>query len=153
MFGVYIHFPYCRKRCPYCDFAVHARARIPHEAYADAVRRELQARAPLYAGRALTSVYFGGATPGLWRGDCLASVLEAVRATFPAAGPFVEVTVEANPDDLPREQLDLMVAAGVNRLSLGAQSLQDKHLRSLGRTHGATEVERAVAEARAAGIA
>jgi oxygen-independent coproporphyrinogen-3 oxidase len=153
MFGVYIHFPYCRKRCPYCDFAVHARARIPHEAYADAVRRELELRAPLYAGRALTSVYFGGGTPALWRGDCLAAVLAAVRATFPAAGPSLEVTVEANPDDLPREQLDQLVAAGVNRLSLGAQSLQDKHLRSLGRTHGPAEVERAVTEARAAGIA
>jgi oxygen-independent coproporphyrinogen-3 oxidase len=155
MFGVYIHFPYCRKRCPYCDFAVHARARIPHEAYAEAVRRELEARAPLYAGRALTSVYFGGGTPGLWRGDCLASVLAAVKASFPAADPAgsLEVTVEANPDDLPREQLETLVAAGVNRLSLGAQSLQDKHLKSLGRTHGAAEVERAVAEARAAGIA
>jgi putative oxygen-independent coproporphyrinogen III oxidase len=151
MFGVYIHFPYCRKRCPYCDFAVHARARIPHEGYAAAVRRELDLRAPLYAGRALTSVYFGGGTPGLWRADCLGEVLRAVRATFAAAGP-VEVTVEANPDDLPAAHLEALAAAGVNRLSLGAQSLQDKHLRSLGRTHGAGEVERAVAAARAAGI-
>jgi oxygen-independent coproporphyrinogen-3 oxidase len=153
MFGVYIHFPYCRKRCPYCDFAVHARARIPHEQYAAAVERELAERAPLFAGRRLTSIYFGGGTPGLWRADCLARVLAAVRAAWPAAGDVLEVTVEANPDDLPREHLDALAAAGVNRLSLGAQSLQDKHLHTLGRTHGAAEVGRAVADARAAGIA
>ncbi len=78
MFGVYIHFPYCRKRCPYCDFAVHARARIPHDAYADAVVAELAERAPLFAGRELVSIYFGGGTPGLWRADCLARVIRAV---------------------------------------------------------------------------
>ncbi|HEX8951372.1 MAG TPA: radical SAM family heme chaperone HemW, partial [Polyangia bacterium] len=155
MFGVYIHFPYCRKRCPYCDFAVHARARIPHEQYAAAVRRELADRAPLFEGRRLTSVYFGGGTPGLWRADCLGEVLAAVRAAFPPAGGdgAMEVTVEANPDDLPRAQLDGLVAAGVTRLSLGVQSLEPKHLATLGRTHGRGEAERAVAEARAAGIA
>ena len=151
MFGVYIHFPYCRKRCPYCDFAVHARARIPHEEYARAVRRELDARAPLYAGRRLVSVYFGGGTPGLWRADCLGGVLAAVRAAFPADGA-VEVTVEANPDDLPRAHLAALRAAGVNRLSIGVQSLQDKHLHTLGRLHGRAEAERAVADARAAGF-
>ena len=154
MFGVYIHFPYCRKRCPYCDFAVHARARIPHEQYAAAVVRELAERAPAFAGRRLASVYFGGGTPGLWRADCLGEVLAAVRATFPrddGAGAM-EVTVEANPDDLPREQLDGLVAAGVTRLSLGVQSLEPKHLATLGRTHGRGEAERAVAEARAAGL-
>ncbi|HEX6836223.1 MAG TPA: radical SAM family heme chaperone HemW [Polyangia bacterium] len=155
MFGVYIHFPYCRKRCPYCDFAVHARARIPHEQYAAAVRAELAERAPLFAGRRLTSVYFGGGTPGLWRADCLGDVLAAVRASFPraegAAGEM-EVTVEANPDDLPREQLDGLRAAGVTRLSLGVQSLEPKHLASLGRTHARGEAERALADARAAGF-
>jgi oxygen-independent coproporphyrinogen-3 oxidase len=157
MFGVYIHFPYCRKRCPYCDFAVHARARIPHEQYATAVERELAERAPLFAGRRLTSVYFGGGTPGLWRADCLGRVLAAVRGAFArpdgGSGPAFEVTVEANPDDLLREHLDALVAAGVNRLSLGAQSLQPKHLHTLGRTHGPAEVARAVTDARAAGIA
>ncbi len=152
MFGVYIHFPYCRKRCPYCDFAVHARARIPHEQYAAAVRRELVDRAPLFAGRRLASVYFGGGTPGLWRADCLGEVLAAVRAAFPAGDGEVEVTVEANPDDLPRTQLDGLWAAGVTRLSLGVQSLEPKHLATLGRTHGRAEAERAVADARAAGF-
>ncbi|MCU1280124.1 MAG: oxygen-independent coproporphyrinogen oxidase [bacterium] len=152
MFGVYIHFPYCRKRCPYCDFAVHARARIPHEQYASAVRRELVERAPLFDGRRLTSVYFGGGTPGLWRADCLGEVLAAVRATFPPADGELEITVEANPDDLPRAQLDGLRAAGVTRLSICVHSLQAKHLHQLGRTHGRSEAERAVAEARAAGF-
>jgi oxygen-independent coproporphyrinogen-3 oxidase len=155
VFGVYIHFPYCRKRCPYCDFAVHARARIPHDAYAYAVVAELAERAPLFAGRELVSIYFGGGTPGLWRADCLARVIAAVKATFAQSPslPSLEVTVEANPDDLAREHLDALFAAGVNRLSLGAQSLNDKHLHTLGRTHGATQVQAAVDAARAAGFA
>jgi oxygen-independent coproporphyrinogen-3 oxidase len=155
MFGVYIHFPYCRKRCPYCDFAVHARARIPHEQYAQAVKRELVERAPMFDGRALASIYFGGGTPGLWRADCLGDVLAAVRATFPRARDAdgaLEITVEANPDDLPRAQLDALRAAGVTRLSLGVQSLEPKHLATLGRTHGRGEAERALADARAAGF-
>lgn len=152
MFGVYIHFPYCRKRCPYCDFAVHARARIPHEQYARAVVRELGDRAAAFAGRRLVSVYFGGGTPGLWRADCIGDVLRAVRQSFDSDGD-VEVTVEANPDDLPRAQLDGLRAAGVTRLSLGVQSLEPKHLATLGRSHGRAEAERAVAEARAAGFA
>jgi oxygen-independent coproporphyrinogen-3 oxidase len=153
MFGVYIHFPYCRKRCPYCDFAVHARARIPHDQYAAAVTRELAERAPLFAGRRLTSIYFGGGTPGLWRSDCIGAVVAAVRQRFPADADEPEITVEANPDDLPRAQLDGLRAAGVTRLSLGVQSLSDKHLHTLGRAHGRAEAERAVAEARAAGFA
>jgi oxygen-independent coproporphyrinogen-3 oxidase len=154
MFGVYIHFPYCRKRCPYCDFAVHARQRIPHDEYADAVVRELALRESLFAGRRLTSVYFGGGTPGLWRATALGRVLAAVRDRFAPADPRqeMEVTVEANPDDLPREQLEGLRAAGVTRLSLGVQSLQPKHLHVLGRTHAAVEAVKAVENARASGF-
>jgi oxygen-independent coproporphyrinogen-3 oxidase len=151
MFGVYIHFPYCRKRCPYCDFAVHARARIPHDRYADAVVRELAVRAPLFDGRRAVSIYFGGGTPGLWRPDCIARVVAAIRARLAVAGD-AEITVEANPDDLPRAQLDALRAAGVNRLSLGVQSLEPRHLHTLGRLHGPDEAHRAVTEARAAGF-
>jgi oxygen-independent coproporphyrinogen-3 oxidase len=151
VFGVYVHFPYCRKRCPYCDFATHARERIPHERYARAVLDELRARAPLFAGRRLRSVYFGGGTPGLWRVGCLAEVLAAVRATFAPAGE-IEITVECNPGELPDEQLGALRAAGVNRLSLGVQSLEPKHLVTLGRLHGADEPRDAVRRARAAGF-
>lgn len=130
---------------------MHARARIPHDAYADAVRRELALRAPLFDGRALHSIYFGGGTPGLWRADCIASVIAAVRSSFPSEND-VEITVEANPDDLPRAQLEALRAGGVSRLSLGVQSLDAKHLHTLGRLHGRAEAERAVAEARAVGF-
>jgi oxygen-independent coproporphyrinogen-3 oxidase len=149
VFGVYIHFPYCRKRCPYCDFAVHARQRIPHDRYADGVIAELALRAPSFEGRRAVSAYFGGGTPGLWRPDCIGRVVAAVRERFALDG---EVTVEANPDDLPREQLDGLRAAGVDRLSIGVQSLQPKHLATLGRLHGPDEARRAVRDARAAGF-
>jgi oxygen-independent coproporphyrinogen-3 oxidase len=154
MFGVYIHFPYCRKRCPYCDFAVHARQRIPHDEYAAAVVRELALREALFDGRRLTSIYFGGGTPGLWRAPALGRVLAAVRDRFAPAQPDheMEVTVEANPDDLPREQLEGLRAAGVNRLSLGVQSLARKHLTLLGRTHSDADAENVVKSARASGF-
>jgi oxygen-independent coproporphyrinogen-3 oxidase len=148
-FGVYVHFPYCRKRCPYCDFAVHARKSIPHERYAEAVRAELDLRAPRFAGRRAISLYFGGGTPGLWRPDCLESVVTKVRERFQLDG---EVTVEANPDDLPPEQVAGLYAAGVNRISLGVQSLQPKHLTTLGRLHGPDQTRATVREARRAGF-
>src|SRR5256885_2237551 len=109
-FGVYIHFPYCRKRCPYCDFAIHVRRRIPHAEYAAAV----------------------------------------CRAFTPAGDP--EVTLEANPDDLPAPTLAALREAGVNRLSVGAQSFDAGQLARLGRLHGAAEIVRAARDARAAGF-
>jgi len=124
-FGVYIHFPYCLKRCPYCDFAIHVRKRIPHREYADAVERELFARAPLYEGRALSSIYFGGGTPGLWEPSCIARVADAVKKAFPVE-KAVEVTVEVNPEAMERETIAALREAGVNRLSVGAQSLDQR---------------------------
>src|ERR1700752_1049255 len=126
MFGVYIHFPYCRKRCPYCDFAVHAPTRLPHEQYASGVKGELVEGAPMFDGRRLRSIYFGGGTPGLWRADCLGEVLAAVRGRVEPEGGSLEIPVGPTPDDLPREQLDALRAAGVTRLSLGVQSLDPK---------------------------
>ncbi|MCS6912119.1 MAG: radical SAM family heme chaperone HemW [Myxococcota bacterium] len=153
-FGVYVHFPYCRQRCPYCDFAVSVQPSVPHERYRDQVLAELAARAPLYAGRALVSIYFGGGTPSLWRPDCIAAVRRAVLATFPPRpGIEPEVTVEADPADLSDEVLLGLRAAGVNRLSLGVQSLTDRHLLRLGRQHDAAQARSAVARARAAGFA
>jgi oxygen-independent coproporphyrinogen-3 oxidase len=149
MFGVYVHFPYCRKRCPYCDFAVHARQKIPHDRYAGAVLEELALRAPMFEGRQARSLYLGGGTPGLWRADCVARVVQAVTARF---GAPQEITVEANPDDLPIDHLSRLREAGVNRLSIGVQSLEKRHLHTLGRLHGAEEAVRAVEDARAVGF-
>jgi oxygen-independent coproporphyrinogen-3 oxidase len=150
--GVYIHVPWCRRRCPYCDFDIHVRRTIPHRRYADAVARELARRAPLYAERELVSIYFGGGTPSLWEPDCVAAVVRAIRAALPSRiAP--EVTLEANPDDLPRERLDAYREAGANRLSIGVQSFAPSQLVVLGRTHDAAQARRAVADARAAGYA
>src|SRR3954470_17555442 len=97
--GLYVHFPFCGVRCPYCDFAVDTRAEIPHDGYADAVIGEIEARRAWFAGAGpLVSIYFGGGTPGLWRPDALARVIEAGRGAFGApAAASLEITVEVNP--------------------------------------------------------
>ena len=155
--GVYVHFPWCLSACPYCDFAFEVARRgrgIPHAAYADAVLAELAGLAPGFEGRRLRSVYFGGGTPGLWAPAELGRVLGAIRRTFPADQP-PEITVEVNPADeaLHAGALEALVAAGVGRLSIGAQSLDARLLRKLGRLHRAPDTGRTVAAARAAGVA
>jgi oxygen-independent coproporphyrinogen III oxidase len=152
--GVYVHFPFCGVRCPYCDFAVDTRAEIPQDIYAGAVCAELAVRRAWFAGAGpLVSIYFGGGTPGLWRPDALGRVLDAARAAFggvPAAD--LEITVEANPGEADEARLRALRAAGVNRLSLGAQALDDRLLRELGRNHAAAAIPVAVQAARAAGF-
>jgi oxygen-independent coproporphyrinogen-3 oxidase len=151
--GVYVHFPWCRARCPYCDFAIAVAplADIPHRRYADAVLAELAARAPRFAGRPLVAIYFGGGTPALWAPEEIARVIAAVRAAFP--GDPEEITLEANPLDCTPSRLDALRAAGINRLSIGAQSFTDGELVSLGRDHDGRAAAAAIAAARAAGFA
>jgi oxygen-independent coproporphyrinogen-3 oxidase len=153
-FGVYVHFPFCSVRCPYCDFAVDTRGEIPHDAYADAVVAELAARAPWYDGAGpLQSIYFGGGTPGLWRADALGRVVEAARAAFgapPAAA--LEITVEVNPGEATPAALEALRREGVNRLSIGVQALDDRFLAALGRNHAAAAGPACVRAARAAGF-
>ena len=152
--GVYVHFPFCSVRCPYCDFAVDTRAEIPHEAYADAVVAELAARARWFDGAGpLVSIYFGGGTPGLWRPEALGRVIAAARGAFgspPAAD--LEITVEVNPGETDAAQLRALRGEGVNRLSIGLQALEDRLLVTLGRNHDAAAGPAAVAAARAAGF-
>jgi oxygen-independent coproporphyrinogen III oxidase len=147
--GVYVHFPWCRVRCPYCDFAVAVAPldQIPHDAYADAILAELDRRVPDHTGSRLRSIYFGGGTPGLWRPDALGRVIAAVRARL---GDPEEITVEINPNDAPA--LDALRAAGVNRLSIGTQSFRDDDLVFLGRDHSAAASLSAARAARAAGF-
>jgi oxygen-independent coproporphyrinogen-3 oxidase len=150
--GVYVHFPFCVRRCPYCDFNVVAQPDPPHLEYRDAVLAELAVRAPDFSGRGpLASVYFGGGTPGLWRPDCVGAVLGAIDARFgvPASA---EVTLEMNPDDATPERFAGLRAAGVNRLSLGTQSFDDDLLARLGRRNRADDNRRAISGARAAGF-
>ena len=158
--GVYVHFPFCSVHCPYCDFAVDARADIPHDRYAEAVIAEIAARAPAFRraahgeapGPRLVSIYFGGGTPGLWRVDALARVIAAARAAFGAGEGIDELTVEANPGEVTAERARGWREAGVNRVSLGLQSLDDRHLAALGRNHDAAAGPAAVSALRAAGI-
>lgn len=149
--SVYVHFPWCLQKCPYCDFASGAirRPEIPHRAYADAVLAELRARVEageLPADR-LESVFFGGGTPSLWAAAEIERVLDALRAAFPAADPELEVTVECNPSSLDGATARALRAAGVNRLSIGVQALEDSELRYLGRLHDVNTALRAVREA------
>jgi oxygen-independent coproporphyrinogen-3 oxidase len=162
--GVYVHFPFCSVRCPYCDFAVDVRGEIPHERYAEAVVREIEARAPWFrAGReaeaegvgegpALVSIYFGGGTPGLWQPEALARVIAAARDAFGAAAAPLEITVEANPGEVDEAHLRALRRAGVSRVSLGLQATEDRLLRAIGRNHDAAAGPTAVRAARAAGI-
>jgi len=122
---VYVHFPFCRARCPYCDFATAVREPIPHDEYAAAVIAELSARAPWFRNTnppGLKSIYFGGGTPGLWRPERSGGD-RSHRRLFDASGPL-EITVETNPGQATAESLADLRAAGVNRVSLGMQAFQ-----------------------------
>ena len=152
--GVYVHFPFCRARCPYCDFATAVREPIPHDEYAAAVIAELSARAGWFRDTDppdLKSIYFGGGTPGLWRPEAIGRVIAATRRLFDASGPL-EITVETNPGQATAESLADLRAAGVNRVSLGMQAFQDHLLREIGRQHSVAAIAAAVTAVRAAGI-
>lgn len=147
--SVYIHFPWCARKCPYCDFATEPLrvTELPHEAYADAVLRELEARANDLQGRALESIFFGGGTPSLWAPAALGRALARIRNAFGTEVDDLEVTVECNPSSLTQESAALLREAGVNRLSIGVQSLRDRHLGFLGRLHDSKGAIRALTEA------
>jgi len=146
-FGVYLHVPFCAKRCDYCDFATWTDRHHLMEAYAAACVADLGRHRAGGELRAATSVFFGGGTPSLLPPPLLARILEAV----PTA-PGAEVTVECNPDTVDRERLAAYRAVGVNRLSFGVQSMALHVLATLGRTHDPAGVEQAVAAARAEGF-
>lgn len=151
-FGVYVHYPLCRRRCGYCDFPVVEQQDFPAVAYSDQVCRELEARAPDYAGGTLRTIYFGGGTPSLWPVEQLARVIEAIAASLGGASA-PEVTLEANPGTIDLPRLAAWRRAGVNRLSLGLQSLDDALLQRLGRDHDAAAARAALHAAREAGFA
>lgn len=150
-FGIYVHFPYCLSKCPYCDFASRAAMVVPHERYADGVLRELDLRAPEFPARQATSIFFGGGTPSLWEAAQLRRVLEEITARYPLTAD-AEVTLEANPGAADEARFAAYREAGVNRLSIGAQSFQPAVLKQLGRQHAPGDVESAVRNARAAGF-
>jgi putative oxygen-independent coproporphyrinogen III oxidase len=152
--SVYVHFPWCLRRCPYCDFATSSaeRAQIPQAAYAQAVLAELAMRRPALGERGLGSVFFGGGTPSLWEPAQLGEVLGGICAAFGRAPGEGAVTVVCNPSSLDADLARALRDVGVNRLSIGVQSLDDGELRFLGRLHDRALALAAVDAALAAGV-
>ncbi|GGE08935.1 coproporphyrinogen III oxidase [Aureimonas endophytica] len=147
-FGVYVHWPFCAAKCPYCDFNSHVRHQPVDQArYAAAFARELTAMAARSRGETVTSVFFGGGTPSLMRPETVGAILEAIAANWTVA-PDAEVTLEANPSSVEAERFLGYRAAGVNRVSLGVQALNEADLKRLGRLHGIAEALRAIGLAR-----
>ena len=151
--ALYVHLPWCVRKCPYCDFNSHAlpAAGLPERAYLSALLADLDASAAELGGREVVSVFFGGGTPSLFSAASIGAVLDRLAERLPVA-PDVEVTLEANPGTVEHGTFAGYRAAGVNRVSLGAQSFDDTSLGALGRIHAADETVAAVAEIRAAGI-
>jgi oxygen-independent coproporphyrinogen-3 oxidase len=148
--GLYVHWPYCARICPYCDFnVVRDRGPDPRKArLSQAILRDIAAHAARLGPRRLVSVFFGGGTPSLMDGVDVAAIIAAAGRAWPGSGP-VEISLEANPGDARPEILQALAEAGVDRLSLGVQSLQDANLAALGRNHTAAQA-RAAAKAAAA---
>lgn len=149
--GLYVHIPFCARKCPYCDFNTYADLDDVFEAYVAALCREIAAWAPRLAGRTVDTVFVGGGTPTVLTLDQLARVLGTARRSFAIAAD-AEVTCEANPGTVDRDRFAGLRDLGVNRLSMGVQSFHDDELRFLGRVHGVDDVYRAFGAARAAGF-
>jgi len=151
--ALYVHLPWCIAKCPYCDFNSYEAGKggFDEAAYVDALLRDLECEVPLAQGRALASVFIGGGTPSLFSGAAIARLLAGIRERLEVARP-VEVTLEANPGAVEAARFAEYRDAGVNRLSIGVQSLRAEQLRRLGRVHGPDEAVRAIELARAAGF-
>lgn len=150
--SLYVHLPWCVRKCPYCDFNSHAlKDDLPAERYIDALLRDLEAELPLVWGRPVQTVFFGGGTPSLFSAHQVDRMLSGFRGLLDIA-PGAEVTLEANPGTVERDSFSAYREAGVNRVSLGVQSFDDRALKALGRIHGRAEAERAAASLARAGM-
>ncbi len=145
--ALYIHWPFCVSKCPYCDFNSHVRESVDQAAWRDALLRDLAWEAEACPGPPLTSIFFGGGTPSLMAPATVAALIDAAERHWGLAAD-VEITLEANPSSVEAERFADVAAAGVNRVSLGLQSLDDKSLRFLGRAHDSAEGVAALSTAR-----
>src|SRR5258705_6199872 len=145
--AVYIHWPFCRSKCPYCDFNSHVRDRVDEDRWAQALLADLNRQAEMAPDREVVSIFFGGGTPSLMPPDTVAALIARVKALWPSASGL-EVTLEANPNSAEAERFAGFAAAGVNRLSLGVQALDPAALHFLGRRHDRQEAIAAIALAR-----
>ncbi|HKO06088.1 MAG TPA: radical SAM family heme chaperone HemW, partial [Alphaproteobacteria bacterium] len=141
--GIYVHWPFCLSKCPYCDFNSHVRARIEEARWRAALLAELEHYAAQTGARMVSSLFFGGGTPSLMAPESVAAIIARVRALWPTAADL-EITLEANPTSVEAGRFAGYAAAGVNRLSLGVQALDDTALAFLGRRHSAAEALAAV---------
>lgn len=152
LLSLYVHLPWCVRKCPYCDFNSHAlRDALPEAEYVAALLRDLDQDLPRVIGRRIDTVFFGGGTPSLFQPASIAAILHGVRKRMTLAGD-AEITLEANPGTVERGRFAEYRAAGVTRLSIGAQSFNARHLQLLGRIHSADETVHAAEEAHAAGL-
>ncbi len=142
--ALYVHYPWCVRKCPYCDFNSHeVRSSVPEDDYVTALIRDLESALPQIWGRRVVSIFIGGGTPSLLSPRALDTLLAAIRARLPLLAE-AEITLEANPCTVEAEKFAGFRAAGVNRISLGIQSFDDRHLAALGRIHSADEARRAI---------
>lgn len=150
--SLYVHLPWCVRKCPYCDFnSYETRAPIPERGYVDALLRDLEHDLPSVSGRPVRTVFFGGGTPSLFSPEAIAHLLHELRARVPFDAD-AEITLEANPGTVDAARFRGFRAAGVNRLSLGVQSFDDRKLAALGRIHDGDDARRAIAAAQDAGF-
>lgn len=143
--SLYIHIPWCVRKCPYCDFNSHAingRDGVPESEYVAALKRDLELSLPLIWGRSVVSVFFGGGTPSVFSAASIDAILSHVRMLLPLA-PGTEITLEANPGAIEAQKFRDFQAVGINRLSIGIQSFNSRHLQALGRIHDGAEARRA----------
>ena len=142
-FGLYVHWPYCLAKCPYCDFNSHVAASVSHTEWQDAFRGEIDRVQDDLPERTLNSIFFGGGTPSLMASETVDAVISAARATWPLAND-IEITLEANPTSAEAGRFRAFADAGVNRVSIGVQSLRDEDLQKLGRMHSVEDAVSAV---------
>jgi oxygen-independent coproporphyrinogen-3 oxidase len=142
--SLYVHFPWCVRKCPYCDFNSHeAAGELPEQAYLDAVRADLEQSLPLIWGRKIVSVFIGGGTPSLMSAQGMDRLMSDIRSLLPLEAG-AEITMEANPGTFEAEKFKSFAASGINRLSIGIQSFHPNHLKALGRIHDGDEARRAI---------
>ncbi|MGH8369601.1 MAG: radical SAM family heme chaperone HemW, partial [Gammaproteobacteria bacterium] len=150
--SLYVHLPWCVRKCPYCDFNSHAlKASLPEREYVDALLRDLDFDLPRVSGRRIETVFFGGGTPSLFSAEAIARFLDEARHRMPFAADC-EITLEANPGTVERGRFGEYRHAGLTRLSIGVQSFNPQQLTRLGRIHSVDEALRAADEAHAAGL-
>lgn len=145
--AIYVHWPFCAKKCPYCDFNSHVRDRVDQKYWRNGMLREISSFAALFPNLRATSIFFGGGTPSLMPPETTAAVIEAIKGHWSPAGD-IEITLEANPSSVEASRFAAYASAGVNRVSVGIQSLKDISLKFLGRLHSSKEALSALEVAR-----